>query len=373
MTANVDGYQECVREAVRGFWKERAEAVARAEAKKVADALAAANGGVAPTSQQGTRNAVIAGQHLRGFEKLIELITRANGLPDAEIMVGTQLVTLPGYFRPTKQWDVLVMNGNRLVAAFEFKSQVGSFGNNYNNRTEEAIGSARCLATAAHKGALGPDLLPPFLGWLMIVDDSDESNHVPGIAETDFHVFPEFEGTSYLDRYDLFCQRLISEKLYDVAAVISSPESRGGADGHFIDVAQARCERESPGSQTHLGLLHFVTSFAGRVAAEAICHPNPPRRAPRPSQIKAEALMAERAKRAAERAEMALAKAAEKAEKDAAKVRKATERAERARAAEASRALRRAVAAEKARAKEARIRALAESEAGADKLQADLF
>jgi hypothetical protein len=48
-------------------------------------------------------------------------------------------VTLPGYFRPTKLWDVLVIHDKRLLAAIELKSQVGpSFGNNFNNRTEEA-------------------------------------------------------------------------------------------------------------------------------------------------------------------------------------------------------------------------------------------
>ncbi len=39
-----------------------------------------------------------------------------------------------------KKWDLLVVEGC-LIAAIEFKSQVGSFGNNYNNRTEEALGS----------------------------------------------------------------------------------------------------------------------------------------------------------------------------------------------------------------------------------------
>ncbi|MEY3276128.1 MAG: Restriction endonuclease XhoI, partial [Verrucomicrobiota bacterium] len=33
---------------------------------------------------------------------------------------------LPGYFRATKNWDVLVVHRDRLLAAFEFKSQVGS-------------------------------------------------------------------------------------------------------------------------------------------------------------------------------------------------------------------------------------------------------
>ena len=48
-------------------------------------------------------------------------------------------VEIPGWYRPEKKWDLLVVADNKLLAGIEFKSQVGSFGNNYNNRTEEAI------------------------------------------------------------------------------------------------------------------------------------------------------------------------------------------------------------------------------------------
>jgi len=41
---------------------------------------------------------------------------------------------------------MLVINEGRLIAALEFKSHVGpSFGNNFNNRAEEAIGTAHDL------------------------------------------------------------------------------------------------------------------------------------------------------------------------------------------------------------------------------------
>jgi hypothetical protein len=63
---------------------------------------------------------------------------------------------LPGFFRPTKDWDMLVVHEGHLIAAVEFKSQRGpSFGNNFNNRTEEAIGNATDLWTAFREGAYG--------------------------------------------------------------------------------------------------------------------------------------------------------------------------------------------------------------------------
>jgi len=61
---------------------------------------------------------------------------------------------LPGYFRPTKSWDLVVVSDEQLFASIEFNSHVGpSFGNNFNNRVEEALGSASDLWMAYREGA----------------------------------------------------------------------------------------------------------------------------------------------------------------------------------------------------------------------------
>ena len=70
-----------------------------------------------------------------GFAELFERLIRESGIPDANIF-RTKAVVLPGFFRPTKEWDMLVVVDGFLLAVLEFKSQVGpSFGNNFNNRT----------------------------------------------------------------------------------------------------------------------------------------------------------------------------------------------------------------------------------------------
>lgn len=160
MALELANYKEQARDAIKAFWGNR-EAAQRKQAE---------TGNI----DAGTRGAVTAGKNLDGFVALIQSLVKANGLAHAQIHVNKGLVVLPGYFRPTKQWDLLVLNGKRLVAALEFKSQVGSFGNNYNNRTEEAIGTAHCLWTAYRDGALGAQP-QPFLGWLMVVEDTDAS------------------------------------------------------------------------------------------------------------------------------------------------------------------------------------------------------
>ena len=73
---------------------------------------------------------------------------------------------LPGFFRPSKRWDLVVVHKDRFVAAVEFKSQVGSFGNNLNNRTEEALGNATDLRTAARERAFGSMVPAWYLGDL---------------------------------------------------------------------------------------------------------------------------------------------------------------------------------------------------------------
>ena len=95
--------------------------------------------------------------------------------------------------------------------ALEFKSQVGpSFGNNFNNRTEEAIGTAIDLWTAYREAAFG-QIPRPFVGWLVLVEDCEKSRSPVQDNSPHFPVLDEYKGASYADRYDLLCQKLVQE------------------------------------------------------------------------------------------------------------------------------------------------------------------
>ena len=48
-------------------------------------------------------------------------IVKANGLAHAKIHRERAVLTLPGYFRPTKLWDLLVIHKGQLIAAIELK------------------------------------------------------------------------------------------------------------------------------------------------------------------------------------------------------------------------------------------------------------
>jgi len=112
-------------------------------------------GATTGTKGAGARSAVTGGAQMNGFVNLVRDLLHENGLPKAHLYCD-QYVEIPGWYRPEKKWDLLVVAEKQLVAAIEFKSQIGSFGNNYNNRTEEAIGSATDIWAAYREGAFQP-------------------------------------------------------------------------------------------------------------------------------------------------------------------------------------------------------------------------
>jgi hypothetical protein len=187
-------------------------------------------------TDQGLRGAVTGGAQMDGFINLFTDLVTAAGMQERYVF-RKKAVDLPGFFRPTKQWDLLVVRDNALLVAIEAKSQVGpSFGNNFNNRTEEAMGSAVDLWTAYREGAYlaSPQ---PFLGYFFMLEDCEASNRPVKVDEPHFKVLPEFVDASYLRRYELFCRKLVLERHYTSAAFIVSTAD-GGIEGHYSTPAQ---------------------------------------------------------------------------------------------------------------------------------------
>ena len=88
-----------------------------------------------------------------GFLSLVRQVAEHVGIAGRCIHTARRRTSIPGFYRPTKDWDAIIVFQGRLLAALEFKSQVGSLGNNFNNRVEEALGSAADLSVAHQCGA----------------------------------------------------------------------------------------------------------------------------------------------------------------------------------------------------------------------------
>jgi hypothetical protein len=175
---------------------------------------------------QGSRSAVTGGAQMDGFIDLFSRLIKDTGISES-LIFRKRGVEIPGFFRPTKEWDLLVVKDNVLIAVIEAKSQVGpSFGNNFNNRTEEAIGSAADFWTAFRERAYMASP-PPFLGYFFMLEDCEASNKPVGVAEPHFKVFPEFKDASYMKRYELLCRKLVLERHYSACTFISSKKDTG--------------------------------------------------------------------------------------------------------------------------------------------------
>ena len=240
----LSGLPKYTREAVRFYWQTRSQQL---EKQRKA-------GG----SDQGSRSAVTGGAQMNGFIELLTKLVIEAGIDRAHIYY-EQSLELPGYFRPNKKWDFLVVAKGQLVAALEAKSQVGpSFGNNFNNRTEEAMGSALDLWTAFREEAFG-SAVRPWIGYMFLLEDCAASTKPVGVKEPHFKVFPEFRNSSYAKRYELFCRRLVLEKHYDCSAfLMSNPEK--GVNGNYSEPAPDLTFQTFANS-----LVAHVAAFSGRI------------------------------------------------------------------------------------------------------------
>jgi hypothetical protein len=165
-----------LRSAVKYFWNTR-------------EVQAQEQGSLSESKDAGARSAVTGGAQMNGFINLVRDVLCESGLPKAHVYC-EKGIELPGWYRPEKKWDLLVVSDGKLLAGIEFKSQVGSFGNNYNNRTEEAIGSATDIWAAYREGAFKPSARP-WLGYLMLLEEAPGSLAPVRAREPHFKVFPE--------------------------------------------------------------------------------------------------------------------------------------------------------------------------------------
>jgi Restriction endonuclease XhoI len=217
----IDSLEDHISEAVAHYWQTRKAQKDKQKKRGVSDA--------------GLRSAVTGGAQMDGFIRLFTEIITDTGM-DEKYVFRKRRLELPGFFRPTKEWDLVVVKDGHLVAAIEAKPQVGpSFGNNFNNRTEEAMGSALDLWTAFREGAFNGGV-QPFLGYLFMLEDCDASLRPVRVKEPHFKVFPEFVGASYMKRYELFCRKLVLERHYTSASFLTS-ESETGSKGMYREPA----------------------------------------------------------------------------------------------------------------------------------------
>jgi hypothetical protein len=218
---------ERLRAAIQSYWNARAKNKEKQVESGKIDA--------------GTRGEVTGGTQMGALEVLVADILCEAGLKRLDVRTRTSL-ELPGYFRATKKWDLIVISDDQLVLAMEFKSQAGkSIGNNVNNRSEEAVGSAKDLWTAYREGRFGKGAPTPFLGYLFLLEDRTNVKRPVMNKEPYFKVDPVFrgppdpsktggsvkyQGVTYAERYELLCRRLVLERIYNASCFMMATNTK---------------------------------------------------------------------------------------------------------------------------------------------------
>jgi hypothetical protein len=174
------------------------------------------------STAEGSAKAVRGGGHFAPVVKLISSFFTDAGYPVSAIHATGHATVLPAYLRPTKNWDLVVVHRDVLVAAIEVKALGGpSFGNNYNNRLEEAIGCSLDITAANAEDLVGPER--PWLGYFFVMEDHPGSRHlVRERSSRSFPVDPVWANRSYQSRYALTGRRLVDSKMYDALCYIVS-------------------------------------------------------------------------------------------------------------------------------------------------------
>ena len=220
----MDNYQKNIEKAVKSFWKTKQQ--------------------LRKSDDKSNRGAVVAGHQMDGFVDLLKTVAVDAGVKESCIF--TKNNYLPGYFRSSKDWDMVIISpSNKLIAAIELKSQVGSYGNNFNNRAEEAIGSAVDIWTAFRENQF-PEQQAPWIGYIMLVGKDMHSTRPVKNNESHYPVLPEFDAASYIDRYGILCQKLVRERHYSSVALLWTSDK---AD--YGDVS------------SDISLTAFLSSFSG--------------------------------------------------------------------------------------------------------------
>ena len=220
----LNNLDERLAKAVKSFWSSQEGALlAKKESKR---------------PDTGNRGAVTSGKHLHSFVDLISEIVQENGLESASLHRLGSNVTIPGFFRATKNWDLIIVHKGILVAAIEMKSMGSSFGNNLNNRAEEILGQSLDFLKA-HERRIFRDCPKPFLGYCVILADSPKIHLPVSASSPHFDVLPEFANVGYAERFNLLCRKMVEVEVYSEAALLLSEPVAGRKSGASRSLADA--------------------------------------------------------------------------------------------------------------------------------------
>ena len=211
MPVDLPDYSPLVHTAVADYWKVRRSQAAKSQSQGVFDT--------------GIRAEVTGSRHLDALHELVVSVFVDAGIPARLIDVKKRPIA--GYFRRDKSWDIVVMVADRVVGIIELKSMAGtSGGKNYNNRTDEALGQAVDVWKAVEREIIDTPLRP-WLGYFMLLEDNEAFTREVQVRTAVWKPDAAFDGASYADRYVIFFERMVRERLLDAACLVLADKNSG--------------------------------------------------------------------------------------------------------------------------------------------------
>lgn len=197
-------YTGTVAKAVAEYWNVRTSQAERSRAQGVLNT--------------GLRSEVTGGRHLDALQTLLVQVFADAGIPPRLMEVKRR--PIPGYFRRDKSWDIVLMVDTRVVGIIELKSIVGSSpGQNFNNRTDEALGQAMDVWKAVERGIIDTPLRP-WLGYFMLLEDHAAFAKPVKPRRPVWNPDPVFDDATYAKRFQIFFERMVRERLLDAACLV---------------------------------------------------------------------------------------------------------------------------------------------------------
>ncbi|MGO4300402.1 PaeR7I family type II restriction endonuclease [Leifsonia sp. RAF41] len=195
------------------WWAERGASSARLDAAGLGNSGANA------------RNA----RHMQSIAAFVRQMFIDAGLEESEVTLDR---VIPGYYRRSKNWDVVAIHKGHLVGVVELKSQEKSPSNNANNRIEEAIGSAHdALAVQEISEAFGK--LGVWAAWGMTFNRDCEPVRRNTPKSHNFPLDLAFVPFTYARQYSIAIERMVARNVYQAGWMVETwlnPDQTVGFD-----------------------------------------------------------------------------------------------------------------------------------------------
>lgn len=170
--------------------------------------------------QEGRRSAVTGGRHMDAVHQLVVDEIHATGATGLHIHKNKG-ATLPGFYRATKSWDLVLVQDGVPVLAVEYKSMLGSEGKNLNNRADEIFGVAEDTRQAELKGLLPAQMRR---AYIFVMADNPDTSRAVGVSHTLGAADPIFAGASYVRRMAIMLRRMRETGLFHMTWAVAVRE-----------------------------------------------------------------------------------------------------------------------------------------------------